>query len=91
MNARVRRPGCERLGDGRRGLGAALAIGLLQAAERLHQLQRLVGVGQVDGDRRGLLGEQAHEGAGAGYRRLGEDPLLGLGELVRAVAALHRR
>ena len=40
----------------------------------------------VDRDRRRLLLEQARPRARAGQRLLGEDPLLGLGEQVRAVA-----
>ena len=84
MNARVRSPGSSASVTAPAAVGAALAVGVLEAAERLHQLQRLVGVGELDRDRRGLLGEQAGERRAAGHRGLGEDPLLGLGELMRA-------
>ena len=43
--------------------------------------------GEVDGDRRRLLLEQPHPRRAAGQRLLGEDPLLGLGQQVRPVAA----
>ena len=46
MNARVRSPGSSASVTRAGGLGAALAVGVLEAAERLHQLQRLVGVGE---------------------------------------------
>ena len=86
-NARVLEAGTERLGDGRGGLGAPLAVGVLQEREALLERGRLVAAGERHLERGGLLGEEALERRAASDVRLGEHALLGLRELVRAVAA----
>ncbi len=54
-------PGLEGLRHSVGRLGAPLAIGVLEAAERFHQRHGLVRVGQLDHHARDLLGEEAAE------------------------------
>ena len=78
----------QRLGGGpRRPARGPRGPGREQARERLLQRGRLVAVGQLHLDGGDLLGEQAPEGRRAAHVELGDDALLGLAELVRAVAA----
>ena len=79
--------GLERRGDPLGRLAPRVAVRALEHAQRLHELQRLLRVRDVDGDRRRLLGEQAREGRAPRDVGLGQHPLLRLGELVRAVPA----
>ena len=80
---------CERLGDGRGGGPALLAVGAHQAAqgdvERHGLLDR--GIREAHPDRRRLLLEQARPGVRAGERLLRQHLLLGLAQQVVAVAA----
>ena len=78
-------PGLEPGGD-RLGRGAAhLAVGRHQLRQALLEADRLAV--EVDGDRRRELAEQARPRTAPGQRLVGEDPLLGLAEQVRPVAA----
>ena len=63
------------------------AVRVLEAAERLLERGALLQVGQRHVDRRDLLGEQAAERRRAGHVELRDHALLGLAQLVRAVAA----
>ena len=44
------KPGLERRGDALGDSAPRLAVGVLEDRQRLHQLHRLVGVGQLDRD-----------------------------------------
>ena len=81
--------GLERGGDRLGGGAPDLAVGRHQTAEREVQRRALVEVGQLDADRARQLGEQARPGVAAGQALFGHQPLFGLGEQVRAIAA-HR-
>ena len=77
----------QRLGHRRGGLGAPLAVRVLEARQALLERSRLVAVGERHLEGGGLLGEQPLERGAARDVGLREHALLGLGELVRAVAA----
>ncbi len=79
--------GGERRGDGLRARAAHLAVGGEEPRQRDLERDRLAALRERDLDRRRLLLEQARPRAVGRERLLGEDPLLGLGEQVRPVAA----
>ena len=81
--------GLERRRDGLSGFPAVPAVGMEQVRQRHVERDRLLGAGRLDPDRRGQLVEQARPRPPAGDPQLGRDRLLGLGQQVRAVAALH--
>ncbi len=89
MDVRVRRPGCERLGDRLGGSAADIAVGRVELRHRRLESDRLLCAGEVDAHRAEHLLVETRPRGDARDGLLREDLLLRLGQHVRPEHALR--